>query len=372
MKPFFLATLFFLPALVQAAPPKNIPPGATPREIELGDKTSEQLEKDPKIKLLDPKSSPEAKALLDKLNGMAKELGKASARPDIVYTVKVIEDKDINAFTLPNGKIYMFRGLLDYTSSDDEIAGVIAHEIGHNAQMHALRGSAKAKKLSWVSLAAMAAVLAGGGQNAADLMQFSQYALIGVMNSYGVEYEKEADTAGLEEIKATQYNPSAMVTFMRRLELQEKRRPEVKLGIFQTHPPSEERAAALLAQMKTDGLAFTPRDVEGGQIAKIETKDDRFSVKITDLVILEFAKTPGAEARAQQAAKTINSLLRDNLKAHELSANSKGALMARGFTIATATPADAKLQNLSVEKCAQEWNENFRRLFWREQLNGKF
>jgi len=269
----------------------NPPPGATPHEIAEGDKAAKQLEADKTIKLLDPNASPDNKALLDKLNGMAKRLGAVSKRPLINYTVKVIVSKDVNAFTLPNGHIYVYQGLIDYAASDDELAGVLAHEIGHNVRMHALRGERTAKKMNWVGLAAMAAMLAGG-YNGANIGAFSQYLLVGVMNGYGEGYEEEADAAGVREMIAAGYNPSAMVTFMQRLQLLEDRSPEVQLGIFATHPPSDQRAAAMLAQIEAAGLTFDPRDVTGAKQAIVTEKPDRFVVSLAGITLIEIAKDP--------------------------------------------------------------------------------
>lgn len=369
MKRLALFALLLFPLAPYAAPLEKPPPDATPQEIELGRKASQEFERAKTTKLLDPKSSPEAKILLDKLNGMAKKLGAVSSRPRIAYVVNVVESKDVNAFTLPNGKIYLFRGLLDNTASDDEIAGVIAHEIGHNAKMHALRGQKQAKKLSWANLAAFAMILAGG-ENGANLAQFSQYALVGVLNGYGVGYEKEADEAGLEEMIAAGYNPSALVTFMQRLQLMEERRPEVKLGIFQTHPPSQERADALLRQMQTQNIAFSPRAVSGAKTVVVKEKTDRFALQIGDVTLLELAKSgPDAPKRAQSIAAKINELLRADLQMHEISVAPNGQLLGRAQLIAAATPLDLKL---GPNNDAAGWRDNFKRLFWKERLNGRF
>ena len=357
--------------------PDHPPRGATATEIKQGDEAAAELEKNKRVKLLDATSSPAAKATLDKLNGMAQKLGAVSLRPDIPYVVKVIEDKDVNAFTLPDGKIYIYRGLLDFAASDDEIAGVLAHEIGHNTRLHALRGAKLNRKFGWVNLLAIAGLFAGGGgngrdpSNGANLAQFSQYLLVGIMNGYGVGFEKEADAAGISMMERAGYNPSAMVTFMERLELQEKRSPDVKLGIFQTHPPSDERALAARDEIEDAGLEFTPRQVSGGRSAVAALQKDRWQVNLGEVTLLEFAENDGAKARAEAAATRTNALLRDGLKAWELSA--QGAdLIARGQVLASATAADATLQKSSQAALAQSWLVNFRRLFWREQLNGKF
>jgi hypothetical protein len=379
-------TFCILPVLLLLAlfsPPRAgadevVPPGPTDKEIRIGDKAAEDLEKDPKVKLLDA-SDAKNKALLDKLNKMAEVLGKASARPQIKYTVKVIDDKDVNAFTLPNGHIYVYKGLLDFVASDDELAGVLAHEIGHNARMHALRGDAKASKLSWAGLAAMAAMLAGG-TTGANVAAFAPYLLTGIMNGYTEDYEKEADAAAITEMAKTKYNPSAMVTFMERLAYQENRRPEIQLGIYRTHPPSPERAAAALADLQAAGIPYTPRAVSGGGEAVVVEEKDRVLVKFEEDTLLTFAPGAGAEEhtavkeRAQAAATHINELLRAGLKMYELttSGDATGArLTGRGIEIARIMPADARLINMAPPDAARNVLASFRKLFWRESVNGK-
>ena len=359
--------------------PDHPPRGATPTEIKQGQEAAAEFEKSKTVKLLDPKASPAAKILLDKLNAMAKKLGAASNRPDVPYVVKVVEDKDINAFTLPGGKIYLYRGLLDFSSSDDEIAGVLAHEIGHNTRLHALRGAKLNKKFGWVNLLAIAGMIAGGGGgrdrgnagNVANVAAFSQYLLVGIMNGYGVGFEKEADETAIPMMVKAGYNPSAMVTFMERLELQGKRMPQLNLGIFQTHPPSDERALAAREELKAEGITFAPRQVSGAPQALASEKEGRWKVALGEVTLLELAPTPDARARAEVAATRTNALLRDGLKAWEMKAE-KGKLIARGQTLAVASSADATLFQMKADEVAQNWLENYRRLFWREQLNGKF
>lgn len=363
------------PKTPKIKPKEEIPRAATRREIEMGDKAQAEIEKSPRLKMLDPKSGATARALLDKLNEMARELGARSARPEIAYEVRVIDDTDLNAFTLPNGKIYVFRGLLDFASSDDEIAGVLSHEIGHNARMHAIRGEAKAKKLSLINLAAVAAMLAG--KSGADVGQFSQYLLSGILSGYSVSYEKEADAEAIEQMKGTRWNPSALVTFMERLEQAEKSRPEFEPGIFRTHPPSKERADAALAQMKADGLTFSPRDVQGARRAQTIAMADRVRVLFGTDVLLEFAATPQTlpqvQARAEAIAARVNALLKDNLKLHEISVvgDAEGAsVLARGLPFARISPADAALDKRTPLQAAGKAQDNFRKLFWRETIRG--
>ncbi len=368
-----LCASFFTPLSAKPLDKDAPPPGATDKEIEMGKKAAEALEKDKKIKFLDDKDAAN-KALIEKLNKMAEALGKASARPDIKYAVKIIDDKDINAFTLPNGQIYFYKGLIDFANNDDEIAGVMAHEIGHNARLHALRGEAKSRKLSWVGLAAMLAALASG-RDGAGVAQMSQYLLIGIMNGYGEAYEKEADGAAVDEMKKTPYNPAALVTFMNRLGFEEKAHPEVALGIFRTHPPSEERAEAIKAQMTKEKIEFNPRDVKGGREAKVVDKNNYFSIERAGVSLFELAFTDetkkAVQKRADAAADAVNNLMRDNVKIHEVRAENFGTearITAQGQEIVVCTATDAALQKISPLACAQKWRENWGRLFWKEAV----
>jgi len=267
---------------------RKVPPGPTDKEIKMGEKAEESLKKDPKMKILDPNKDEKSKALYAKLGAMATELGKASARPEIKYKVNIIEDDQINAFTLPNGGIYFYTGLLNKLGSDDEIAAVMAHEISHNACMHVLRGDAKAGKMAWIGLAAMVAAMLGG-KGGSDLAAFSRYAMIGVMSGYSVEYEKEADSSAVGIMSKTGFNPSALVTVMERFEAEEKRRPEYYAGIFATHPDSIERAEAIEAQMKAAGLTYNPRAVTGAPQAIVIQGEGRVIVRFKDITLLEFA-----------------------------------------------------------------------------------
>lgn len=353
---------------------KKVPASATEKEIKLGDKTAAELEKNPKVKIIDPEKSEESKALYEKLNKIAQTLGENSGRPKIEYKVKVIDDDDVNAFTLPNGNIYFYTGLLEILGSDDEIAAVMAHEIGHNAEMHALRGSAKSSRASLIGMAAILAALAGGGQGGTDVALFSQYLLTGIISGYSIDFEKEADASAVDTMIKSGYNPSALATVMQRFEVEEKRRPKSEPGIFRTHPPSLERAEAVKKQITTEGLPFNPRAVSGGANAEVIVGEESVQVQFHNTTLMEFSGSGSkSKARAEQAAGALNSLLRDNVQLHEIQIQNSGSkvlLLARGVEIAQAQPADAALQNLTPLECAQKWRDNLRLIFWRETVQG--
>ena len=67
-----------------------------------------------------------------KVDAMATEIAAASARPEVTYDVRLIDTDEVNAFSIPGGFVYVTKGLLDEVQSDDELAGVLSHEIAHN------------------------------------------------------------------------------------------------------------------------------------------------------------------------------------------------------------------------------------------------
>lgn len=351
--------------------PDHPPETVLPQEKEMGDAAVREFESDKTTKMLDL-NVPANRVWQDKAEAMVKKLGAASTRPGIAYTVKLVDNTDVNAFTLPGGHVYIFKGLLDFVASDDELAGVLAHELGHNARLHALRGQAKAKKLNWLSIAAMAAMLAGG-QNGANVAQFSQFALLGAMNGYGVGLEKEADSSAVETMRRAGYNPSALVSFMERLEMQEKVMSVANLGIFATHPPSDERADAIMAQMKREDIPYTPKDVTGAAQFQSEEKPDRYIVSIKNLTLLEFAKNPDGKTRAEAAVTRLNDLWKTDLSSYEVAVRPDGTVTARGQEIARPTNDDARLggANQTPAQTGQKWGGNFTRLFLRLQIIGK-
>jgi len=362
---------------------KEAPAAATPKEVDLGDKASKQMAKDTTIKILDPKKDDASKALYAKLNTMATKLGKASGRPDIKYNVKIIDSKELNAFTLPNGNIYFYTGLLNTLYSDDEIAAVMAHEIGHNVCMHALRGAAKSKKFSLLNLAVLLAALSSsrndkndynGQDNIGAAVMFSQYLSVGLLNEYSEEYESEADITGVSELIRAGYNPSAMVTVMQRFASDEERHPAVNAGIFQDHPEPEDRAAAIITAIKAAGLEYNPREVNGVAGAEVVTGKDNTTIEFRDKTLMEFpGKDDATKARATATANSLNNLLKKDLNLYEISVTADGVnalISARGVPIVTVTPADAALQKTTPAKCAAQWKQNLGQLFWHETLQG--
>ncbi|HEX7387658.1 MAG TPA: M48 family metalloprotease [Castellaniella sp.] len=136
-------------------------------------------------------------------------------------TVFAIRDPSINAFALPGGYIGVNSGLVVAAQNESEMAGVLAHEIGHVMQRHIARGIAQASQGTGMMVAslvgALLAALAGQGQLAMGVAAFGQAATIDRQLGFSRSAEQEADRAGFQMMRAAGFDPRGMLDMFRKL-----------------------------------------------------------------------------------------------------------------------------------------------------------
>ena len=122
--------------------------------------------------------------------------------PDTPFSFTVLDSPDINAFALPGGYIYINRGLLAYLETEAELAGVIAHEIGHITERHHSRGKTQAPNIGLFLRATAIGFLTGSGDvyDAASAWMGAE-----VVSGFGRDMELEADAAGAEFMHKSGY-----------------------------------------------------------------------------------------------------------------------------------------------------------------------
>lgn len=162
----------------------------------------------------------------------------------VPFTIKVIDSDEVNAFALPGGFFYVNKGLLLVADNEAEVAGVMAHEIGHVAARHAVENQTKANLLEYLAMGG--SIFLGGipgmiYQNTAGL------GLLGIFMKFSRGAEEEADRLGVQYMYAAGYDPTAMATMFEKLEAKNKKKPGVIAKAFSTHPAPPERRAAALA-----------------------------------------------------------------------------------------------------------------------------
>ena len=175
---------------------------STEKEVETGRKLARRVERE--------KTLVADEAMQQRVKRIGSRLAEVSDRRELVYSFAVIKDKDVNAFSLPGGYVFVNDGLLEITSNDDELAGVLAHEIAHVAARHAVSRFESALGMQLVQLATLAA---GGGQAAGGLGVAAQAAQL----AYSRDAELEADRLGVKYMNAAGFKPEAMLTFLKKL-----------------------------------------------------------------------------------------------------------------------------------------------------------
>lgn len=178
------------------------------------------------------------------VNGVSEPLFRATARKDVPYSIKILDVPDINAFSTLGGFVYVDEGLLDFTQSDDELAGVIGHETGHIERRHALQAQNKVGILN---------VLFGiGSLFSPFLYRFGQMFEAGAIAKIEREDEYQADKYGLMLMTRTGYDPDSMVTFMGHLGAYANAHNGLIDKYFADHPETPKRVAALVGYPELD------------------------------------------------------------------------------------------------------------------------
>jgi len=203
-------------------------------EVSIGQKVIPELLKEYPL-------SDDAK-MQERLNKIGSRIAAVSDRKDIGYKFSVLKDKELNAMTIPGGFIYVNAGLMKVLN-DEELAYVLAHEVGHTAARHIVK-KIQSNMTYQLILAAAFTGLGGDAGNAADAVQGvdTVYSLIAL--SYSRKDEYEADRLGAKYAFYSGFDPQASISALEKIKKEEG--PNWKaLGYFRTHPYVDERIAAL-------------------------------------------------------------------------------------------------------------------------------
>ena len=141
-------------------------------------------------------------------------------QPAFRYSFDVVNLREINAFALPGGPMFLHRGMLQAARTDDEVAGVMAHELSHVVLRHGTLQAAKAQKFQLGALAGQVLGAIVGGQKGAIIAQGSQFGLGTYFLKYSREYEREADLLGAQMMARAGYDPRQMANMFRTIQQQ--------------------------------------------------------------------------------------------------------------------------------------------------------
>jgi predicted Zn-dependent protease len=167
-------------------------------------------------------------------------LGKVSHRPTMPYSYNVVNANYVNAYAFPGGTIATTRGIMLEMDSEDALAALLGHEIGHVNARHYAERQAKSSLLDVLANTA-SIVITGGRTELAQLI--SNVGGGALLAHYSRDNEREADALGMEYMTRANLNPAGMTDLMQMLNTQSHAKPSALELMFSTHPMSSERLA---------------------------------------------------------------------------------------------------------------------------------
>lgn len=216
-----------------------------PQERKLSAQLETEITKEMKVGT-DPEVSTIGGALVSRLS-----------RRDFNYRFFAVEDKTPNAFTLPGGAIYVHTGLLQF-ATQDELAGVLAHEIGHAYERHPAKMLSRAYGVQYITRLLFKDPEGRMKRLALDLAKG------GFLARYGQRDEFEADEVGFALLRKTGYPTRGLLTFLAKIQKLGGGHP---LPFLSSHPPTPERIARLEALERGQYRSST---FEGGGYGKTQ------------------------------------------------------------------------------------------------------
>jgi len=175
------------------------------------------------------------RASLQYLNQVGRRLAAQTPMGNRQWDFFIVDDPSVNAFNLPGGLVYVNRGLIAEADSLDQLAGVLAHEIGHGAARH---GTQLMTRSYGYNLLAGLLLGRDAGQGQRLLAQLVG---TGMLTRYSREAELEADRLGVDYAYKAGYNPRGSAEFFQQLLQMRQRRPTKVEQFFSTHPLTEQR-----------------------------------------------------------------------------------------------------------------------------------
>jgi predicted Zn-dependent protease len=215
------------------------------------------------------------------LNLLGQSLALVSDRPETFggYHFLVLDTAEINAFAAPGGLIFVSRGLLRCADSEDGVAAILAHEIGHVVRQHGLKaiktarfkdaglaiGKAAVEELGSEELARVTAAFSGTIDDITSTL---------VNSGYSRSAEKEADLAAVDILKRAGYDPNALVAM---LKIMESRLQPGGPGFAKTHPDPQDRIASIREAV---GSAGTPPAAPQERAAAPPARQSRYQAAL--------------------------------------------------------------------------------------------
>jgi predicted Zn-dependent protease len=200
------------------------------QEIEIGQQNVQQINQ--QLPII---NDPEANRYI---NVLGDSIARLTSRADLPWTFYIVNAKEINAFAVPGGYIYVNRGLIEHTQQLDQLAGVLGHEIGHVVKRHSVK---QMEQMNGAQIGVgLACVLtsvcnSGLGQTAINVAGTAVFA------KFSRDDEAEADAVGIDNVVRAHIHPKGIPEMFQILLDTRTSNPGLVEGWFASHPTEEDR-----------------------------------------------------------------------------------------------------------------------------------
>lgn len=195
----------------------------------------------------------------------------------VPFTIKVLDTDEINAMALPGGFFYVNSGLILACDSEDELAGVMAHEIAHVAAHHAAREMTRMNYMQIGSVPLM--IFTQGTWTGYGIYEAAQLAVPLTFLSFSRQFEAEADYLGVQYMYKAGYDPQGMVSIFEKLDALQKHKPGAISRAFSDHPATPDRIddveneiATILPPRSEYMVTTSEFDTVKARLARIQNK----------------------------------------------------------------------------------------------------
>ncbi|TFG91049.1 MAG: hypothetical protein E4G71_04375 [Candidatus Atribacteria bacterium] len=337
------------------------------KEEKLGKKLSENIEK--KYEVIEDLNQ---NSLITEIGN---KLAEASEMKEMEFHFRILKEDGPNAFSIPGGYIYVTYDLFDYVHSDDELAGILAHEIAHIIHNHALKQTRDNTKFTLLTILAVLLT------REPDVGVLGKLTTITFLNQYSREYEEEADLTAIDLLIKTGYNPVGFLTFLERLYVREMFKPEVNLGIFQTHPETGNRVNYVKDMFIEKGIDIDRRATTDYHkvSSKYILKDSFYTgvISIDDIPVLNitFSKREEIYHKIIETSQNLDRYLSIDLNPYEINVfveGSKSTLFIGNNRIISLDDSETVYLERTAEEVLQETKDKIKQVLWEFKLKLPF
>lgn len=311
---------------------------STKQEISIGEGTAKQIEE--KYKLVDDP------VLQERINKIGMNIVGVCDRQGLPYSFKVLDVDEVNAMAAPGGFVYVYKGLIDLMPTDDELAGIIGHEVGHVVKRHSMGQLEKS-----LGMALLMGVAFGS-----EGFELQAVALNAISAGYSRSDEREADRLGYELSVKAGYNQYGMLMGLTKLyELN----PSRKNDLFSDHPEAIQRIKLAKKYLANHNIRPTVAQVEPGKGAKVV--DGEWSLPEIKVAL---DKTGPLYRAYLTAGRLYNITKVPDYSSNKYILDSDGTNITIYYDnqiIITITPEDAAADGVSVEELTNKYLDSLKR-----------